>query len=403
MTHPLSGNTPLPGSTPLPERPGQVLLLEDNETTGLRDGEGSVARAADGSLLLAYTHFEDGGADHSKAVVVTRRSTDGGATWSGRACLATPPAEALNVMSVSLLPLRDGRLACVYILKWTAKTRLIPYFCTSANSGRTWSAAVPVTEEEGYFVVNNDRLIQLDSGRLVLPSAHHRRKPGAEDVDDEETWNSYCGCFLSDDGGATWRKSRDWKRYEKANWREPAVWVRDNPEIAEIIRRRQNVLQEPGVVSLGGDRLYGWARSLCHIYRTWSDDGGETWQDFTALPDLAAPCAPASVKQLPDGSGLLMVYNDRGSVPYGDPQWHFRTPLSCAVSHDGGRTWRRVRALEPDDSRNYCYTSLWLEPEQSVATYYVSAPASDPAKPQKKRRNLASLRVHRFRIAELLG
>lgn len=391
-----------PVNEPRPERPGEILVVEDNETSGLRDGEGSVARAADGSLLLAYTHFEDGGADHSKAVVVTRRSTDNGRTWSERTCLVKPPAGALNVMSVSLLPLRDGRLGCVYILKWTAKTRLIPYFLTSADSGRTWSDPVAVTDEEGYFVVNNDRLIQLESGRLLLPAAHHRRKPGTEDEDDEETWNAYCGCFLSDDGGTTWRKSRDWKRYDKANWREPIACVRDNPEIDEVIRKRQNVLQEPGVVALGGDRLYGWARSLCYIYRTWSDDGGETWQDYTALPDFAVPCSPASVKRLPDGSGLLMAYNDRGDVPYGDPRWHFRTPLSCAVSRDGGRTWQRVSALEPDDGRNYCYTSLWLEPELSIATYYVSAPSPDPANPQR-RRNLASLRLHRFHVADLLA
>ncbi|MCA1808259.1 MAG: glycoside hydrolase [Lentisphaerae bacterium] len=376
---------------------GSHYLLENNDDNGLRDGEGSVARLADGSLLMAYSHFL-GPSDASPAELVIRRSIDNGQSWTDRQTLFQPPPEALNIMSASLLPLQDGHLACIYLLKWTASTHLIPYFCTSSDSGKTWSAPLPITDEEGYFVVNNDRLIQMASGRLVLPAAHHRRTAATTRTNPDYS-NAYCGCFLSDDGGATWRKSRDWKRYQKANWLEPAEWDRAQPAVAEKIQSQQNVLQEPGVVDVGHGRLFAWARSQTHIYRSWSEDGGDTWQEFTALPDFPVPCSPASVKPLPDGSGLLMVYNDRQGVAFGAPEWKWRTPLACAVSHDGGQTWRKIRDLEPDSSRNYCYTSLLLEPEQCLATYYVSAEKADA--PQAGRRNLASLRVHRFHAVEL--
>ena len=37
-----------------------------------------------------------------------------------------------------------------------------------------WSKAVRCIPAPGYFVLNNDRVVQLSTGRLVLPAAFHR-------------------------------------------------------------------------------------------------------------------------------------------------------------------------------------------------------------------------------------
>ena len=51
--------------------------------------------------------------------------------------------------------------------------------------------------------------------------------------------------------------------------------------------------------------------------------------------------------------------------------FHHRTPLSAAVSSDGGRSWHSHREVESDRSRAYCYTSIAFHGENTLLTYYV--------------------------------
>ena len=82
-------------------------------------------------------------------------------------------------MSVSLLRLRDGRIAMFYIKKYASPAgENYPFLDdllmrTSDDEGKTWSEATHVSPpaEPGYRVLNNDRVIQLESGRLVVPVA----------------------------------------------------------------------------------------------------------------------------------------------------------------------------------------------------------------------------------------
>lgn len=46
----------------------------------------------------------------------------------------------------------------------------------SRDEGKTWSKPKPTIPDPGYFVLNNDRAVQLKSGRVLLPVALHRNK-----------------------------------------------------------------------------------------------------------------------------------------------------------------------------------------------------------------------------------
>ncbi len=52
-----------------------------------------------------------------------------------------------------------------------------PYLRTSTDEAQTWSAPVQIVPDRDadYDVVNNDRVVQLANGRIVVPAAHHRR------------------------------------------------------------------------------------------------------------------------------------------------------------------------------------------------------------------------------------
>lgn len=80
-----------------------------------------------------------------------------------------------NVMSVSLLRLASGKLAMFYCLK-NSWLDCQPHMRLSTDDGATWSDAKLIQQAPGYFVLNNDRVIQLTTGRLIVPLAFHRSR-----------------------------------------------------------------------------------------------------------------------------------------------------------------------------------------------------------------------------------
>jgi sialidase-1 len=311
-----------------------------------RNSEGSFATLRDGRVVFIYTRYDgDSWADEAAARLCARYSSDGGHTWTDEDVTIIENEGRCNVMSVSLLRLHDGRLGLWYIRK-DGIDNAHTYLRTS-DDDTTWSAPTCCVPAPGYFVVNNDRVVQLSSGRLVVPASYHRNPlpPGA---DPDNYYASFDNrgialWFLSDDGGTTWRESRDW-------WALPV--------------RSGSGLQETGVVELRDSRLYGYCRTdVGRQYEMYSEDGGDTWS--APQPSVfQAPCSPLSIKRLATGD-LLAVWNDHSGrlIPSpADTGWNTtswgRTPLACAISRDDGATWINHRLLETDLARGYCYTAI---------------------------------------------
>ena len=215
--------------------------------------------------------------------------------------------------------------------------------CISTDEARTWSEpTVCITDEVGYYVLNNDRAVQLKSGRLVLPVAWHQGPGKARD-----SAGVIMG-YLSDDNGKTWRRSKDAFK----------VYAPDGQRITA---------QEPGVVELKDGRLMMFIRTNAGSqYICYSQDGAETWSK--AKPsDLASPLSPASIKRVPWTDELLCVWNDHsGRHPY--PQDR-RTPLCVAFSQDEGKTWSPSRIIEGNPDGWYCYTSITFVKDRMLLAY----------------------------------
>jgi hypothetical protein len=242
--------------TPQGVAPGieKPLLIAPRPGNG-RNSEGDFIQLKDGRLLLVYSKFIGTG-DHAPAELVGRYSSDGGKTWGTNdvQVIARKAGEA-NLMSVSLLRLQDKRIALLYVQKYDSppgsKYAYLDYILmrTSADEGATWSEPTYVVPKDkpGYRVLNNDRVVQLKGGRLVVPLAVHYL-PGWS------RWESSAQmvCYLSDDAGKTWRPSKGTLRSEL-------------------------LAQEPGVVQLKDDGLLMFCRSRdCQLVSR-SNDGGETW------------------------------------------------------------------------------------------------------------------------------
>ncbi len=372
----------------------KTSLIENHREDNLRSGEGSIVELRDGRLLLHYSHFE-GAADHDPAYIAQRISADGGQTWGERTVFTRRPEGALNVMSASLLRLADGRIGSVVLLKWRNE-KCVPQWCTSSDDGQTWSAPRPINDEEEYFVVNNERLVQLADGTLILPFARH----GNLFRDDQKlraALNADCGLFYSLDGGETWVRSPHTVRHEDADFRRPLFEGPNQtefPEVAEVLEKRYGVFQEPGVVELADGRIFMHARSLYAMYYCTTPGVDTPWGPRAVLEGYNIPCSPQSIRRLPGGKRLVMLYNDRATQAWGGPEFQLRTPLSVAVSDDEGQSWQRLGALTTQE-RNYCYFSFLFigGGERFVITAYESAVGVSKDGITPRRRNLASYQV----------
>jgi hypothetical protein len=202
---------------------------------------------------------------------------------------------------------------------------------------------VRVTLADGYQIINNDRVVQLSSGRLIAPAALHSSPHAGE-----KSFTPYGlpRAYLSDDGGKTWCADRT---------------------IIPASIQQEVMLQEPGVVELLDRRIWMWMRTDAgYQYECFSEDGGERWSTPKRGP-LASPRSPATIERIPWTKDLLCVWNDHSG-------WHAypegkRTPLCLAISSDEGRTWSRSRVVEGDPDGWYCYTSMTFVKDRLILTY----------------------------------
>lgn len=320
-----------------------VLNLEPTKENP-RNSEGSFARLNSGRIIFYYTQFYGGAADESPARIAGIHSDDSGRTWSA----PQPVVENVggnNVMSVSLLRLASGKLALFYLVK-NSWIDCRPYLRLSTDEGATWSEPKLVGNAPGYFVVNNDRLVQLSTGRLIVPVAFHRSR--GTDPHSSKSFDSRAIAmwFYSDDEGQTWQESATW-------WAIPV--------------RSGSGLQEPGLVELADGKLFSWARTDHGLqYGFTSTDAGKSWT-APAPTELRSPNSPASIKRLPNSANLLAIFNDHsGRYPFTKGK---RTPLVAAISSDGGQTWPQVKPIEEDPDGWYCYTAIHFTDDAVLLAY----------------------------------
>lgn len=341
-----------------------------------RNSEGAFLELRDGRLLFAYSRFYgETHSDTAKAGIAARYSTDEGETWSEDEWLAKPEEhEARNIMSVSLLRMRNGDIGLFYLIRYGFQDMRL-HLRRSADEGKTWGPSVCCVPGAGYYVTNNDRVIRLSSGRLVIPAAYHKLKSG-----DGEQWQAFDGrgitfFLLSDDDGQTWR--------EAANY------------CALAAPRSKRGLLEPGVVELKNGVLWAWARTdMACQYEMFSTDGGETWS-LPAPSPFTSPDSPLSMKRMPQGQ-LVAVWNpvpNYATRPY-PRHTAGRTPLIGAISGDEGKSWGSFFTLEQEDHAGYCYTAIHFIRDEAMLLAYCAGAAEDIS-------CLSRLRIRKVRLSEL--
>ena len=321
------------------EQVQKIALLPPSEENP-RNSEGAFVRLKDGRLLFVYSHFYGGGADDAAAHLAGRYSDDGGRTWTQEDVMILENEGGCNVMSVSLMRMANDDIGLFYLRKDHEMNLCRGFLRRSDDEGETWSEAVLCTPRRAYNVVNNDRVVRLASGRLLMPASLHfpledgeGRRPG------------HATCYLSDDDGVSWEHA--------STQLEPPAGSASG-------------LQEPCVIELQDGRVMMlWRTDMgCH-YRSYSEDGGVHWSAAEPTDIITRCVSPASIRRIPQTGDILIVYTDHSHLPP-DAQAK-RTPLVTAISRDEGESWEGHKVLDDDPDGCYCYTAIhFLDDEDTV-------------------------------------
>jgi sialidase-1 len=317
---------------------GIVLKLNPGPNNP-RNSEGDFINLKNGRILYIYTHFTgDSSRDHAPAFLAGRYSADGGNTWTLEDEVIVPNEGGMNVMSVSLLRLQNDDIALFYAQK-NSLDDCIPQMRISKDEAESWSDAAPIiTDKKGYFVLNNDRVIQLKNGRLLVPVALHNT-PDGEWKNQGELYSYY-----SDDNGKTWFSS------------------------SKVPNTTNIITQEPGLIEFNDGRIMMYIRASGGFQQlSFSSNRGETWSHIESS-NIPSPVSPATIEKLPHTNDWLLVWNNNdGSNPAIKGK---RTPLTVAISSDEGKTWRNVKNIHEDPDGWYCYIATHFLNDGNVMLSY---------------------------------
>ncbi len=293
----------------------------------------------DGDILVAWF----GGSKEGAGDVAIWCSTYEGKTWSPPCKVAGQPG--IPHWNPVLFQAENGPIYLFYkagkrIPTWQTMVM------TSEDGGHTWSTPRQLVpgDHGGRGPVKN-KPIQLADGTWLAPASV-----------ESEVWDAFVD--ISRDQGQTWTKSQ----------LVPIQHIRSEtqPQGTAKLPVPAQSFQGKGIIQ---PTLWESAPGCVHmllrstagrIYRSDSQDGGQTWCPAypTALPNNNSGI---DLTQLPNGD-LVLAYN-----PVGENRGK-RTPLVLKISQDNGHTWDYEYVLEKDEGE-YSYPAIVSRGNAVYLTY----------------------------------
>ena len=287
----------------------------------------ALTKAKDGALVAIADKRGDALGDLPNIItIVSKRSTDGGKTWSDMSIVAQGDTVAKCGYGDAVVIADEvkGNLVAVFSGNnglWASNEKNLSrtYTSISTDNGKSWNKVVDITDQvyggvygegtrHGLFTGSGSG-IQLKkgthAGRLMLVVAARN----------DATWGGTMSNYAiySDDGGQTWQAS---KNAACTNGDEAKVVELPNGNILMSIRNRAK-----------GHRLFST-----------STDGGETWSEPKLNTTILDPaCNGDIISYTYKGKNLLLH-----SLPASPTT---RENVTVYVSEDNGETWTPKRCI----------------------------------------------------------
>ena len=220
----------------------------------------------------------------------------------------------------------------------------------STDGGRTWSP-LRVLHDDGANSLNNPTVVQeRANGRIFLwfqrIPAHLKERSAAIATGVEGT-NIYRNFVMtSDDDGVTWSKPLDVTRTTKRPRR--ATTIASGPGIGIQLTRGAHAGR---LIIPFNEGPYGrWQN-----YAVFSDDAGKSWTYGEDVPGALVPDGKGGLRS--QINEVQMAELSDGSVLLDSRQFAGAKVRRAALSRDGGRTWSEVRAV-PELTDPSCEASI---------------------------------------------
>ncbi|MCH8046844.1 MAG: serine hydrolase [Planctomycetes bacterium] len=333
-----------PDIAPAPEI--RHVTIEPATADVPRSDTASIARLSDGRLMVVYHKYEKGknaGHDHGVCRIWSKTSADDGLTWGHPRMLVDVAKGDMNVQAPGLLRTKSGKLLlnCLRAHKGGANSTMCLF--SSSDDGKTFTEHEPLWKvSEGQLLQGGaSSLMQLKSGRLLLP---FHGGTGNQWKQKNSAW-----CLRSDDGGKTWSKS-------------------------SAIDLPKRGAMEASVAELdGGELVMSLRTQLGGPYIAQSSDGGVTWSK-AIFSNLEGGESCTALRRLPGTNKLVLFWNNS---KYLERHHHLgeRTPLTAALSEDGGKTWKTIGRIADDPKAEYANVDCFFTKDHAILTYMYAKPA----------------------------
>jgi sialidase-1 len=309
----------------------------------------SVVEISRDRLMVVYHRYEpgrDAGHDHGLCRIWSKTSRDGGKTWERPRMLVDVAAGDMNVQAPALLRLASGDLLMICLRSHRGGASSTMCLFRSLDGGDTFVEQKPIWKRStGQWLQGGAScLLQLRSGRLLLPV---HGGTGNQWRQKNSAW-----CFLSDDGGLSWQQSKTTIELPKRGAMEPSVAELSDGTLVMSLRTQ-----------LGGPYL-------CQ-----STDRGDTWSK-PRITGLEGGESCTCLRRIPGSDDLLLLWNNSKYVAEGHHHYGERTPLTAAVSSDGGVTWRNLDNIREGPKDEYTNLDcMFTSQGRAVVTYMLARPA----------------------------
>lgn len=275
--------------------------------------------------------------DHVSCQITSKVSNDRGRTWGPRQVLQ-PNEWKQNVKQSNLVRISDQEVILSYV-GWDSESQRNVFLRRSNDNCKTWGPQQQISEP-GFYCNNADHALRLSTGRILIP-AHG---PYAENYVGGAAYkwgNLHSFVFYSDDGFRTTHRSKN------------------------SMTAKGRGCHEPAIVELKDGRLMAFLRNSNKVlYRSYSEDGGETWRSPKPT-NLPSPESPSIVKRIPGTGDLLLLWNNIASAT----NWP-RTPLTAAISQDDGESWGYFKDIENKSDVDAAYPSVTFVGDEVLIAYY---------------------------------
>ena len=309
----------------------KTLYTIDN---GYRNGEGAFILLKNNQLAYIYTCFS-GTKDNSYSDICMIKSINESKTkWSEPKILIYNNAVE-NIMSVSAIRMKNGSILIQYLKKNSCNDLVIARRF-SYDELKTFSKEYILDVGDGYNVVNNDRIINVNHNIYVPISKH------------------FCinGKFIYN--GKILLAITSEKNVKK---------------IIQIPTNDSNItFQEPGIFHiLHTKKMIVWLRnSSTNIMFSKSQDWGMHFNKPEKGILQVVPYSPSSIKVY-NNSDVFIIYNKYTK----NNKENKRAPLVLSILDASLKNIKKEYIIENNSSLDYEYISMYKDSNDLVIAYYV--------------------------------